>query len=146
MACLPGRGKANADRPWPCASDTADRPLRPGRLPSTSERIAWERAGAQMGRRGPIPFRRLWVGCVGRSSLGGKKGSHPFLGIDLPPRLARDPSALPPFRKFISAFALDSMTKTFVTGAAGFIGSSLVDRLLAESRSVVGWDNFSTGQ
>jgi hypothetical protein len=28
------------------------------------------------------------------------------MGIDLPPRLASDPSALPPFRKFISAFAL----------------------------------------
>ena len=28
------------------------------------------------------------------------------MGIDLPPRLTRDPSALPPFRKFISAFAL----------------------------------------
>jgi UDP-glucose 4-epimerase len=38
------------------------------------------------------------------------------------------------------------MTKFFVTGAAGFIGSSLVDRLLAEGHSVVGWDNFSTGQ
>jgi UDP-glucose 4-epimerase len=38
------------------------------------------------------------------------------------------------------------MNKIFVTGAAGFIGSSLVDRLLAEGRSVVGWDNFSTGQ
>ena len=38
--------KANVHRPWPCDSDTADRPLRPGRLPSTSERIAWERAGA----------------------------------------------------------------------------------------------------
>ena len=36
--------------------------------------------------------------------------------------------------------------KAFVTGAAGFIGSSLVDRLLAEGDSVVGWDNFSTGQ
>ena len=34
----------------------------------------------------------------------------------------------------------------FVTGAAGFIGSSLVDRLLAEGKRVVGWDNFSTGQ
>ena len=34
----------------------------------------------------------------------------------------------------------------FITGAAGFIGSSLVDRLLAEGASVTGWDNFSTGQ
>ena len=80
--------KANVRRPWPCADDAADRPLRPGRLPSTSERTAWERAGAQMGRRGPIPFRGLWLCCVGRPSLGGKKGSHPFLGIGLPPRLA----------------------------------------------------------
>lgn len=38
------------------------------------------------------------------------------------------------------------MQKVFVTGAAGFIGSSLVDRLLADGRTVVGWDNFSTGQ
>lgn len=37
------------------------------------------------------------------------------------------------------------MKKIFVTGAAGFIGSSLVDRLLADGGSVVGWDNFSTG-
>ena len=37
------------------------------------------------------------------------------------------------------------MQKIFVTGAAGFIGSSLADRLLAEGRTVVGWDNFSTG-
>lgn len=36
--------------------------------------------------------------------------------------------------------------KAFVTGCAGFIGSSLVDRLLANGRQVVGWDNFSTGQ
>jgi UDP-glucose 4-epimerase len=34
----------------------------------------------------------------------------------------------------------------FITGAAGFIGSSLADRLLAEGKRVVGWDNFSTGQ
>jgi UDP-glucose 4-epimerase len=38
------------------------------------------------------------------------------------------------------------MQTAFVTGAAGFIGSNLVDRLLAEGCSVVGWDNLSTGQ
>lgn len=36
--------------------------------------------------------------------------------------------------------------RAFVTGAAGFIGSTLADRLLSEGVSVVGWDNFSTGQ
>lgn len=38
------------------------------------------------------------------------------------------------------------MMKCLVTGAAGFIGSNLVDRLLAMGRQVVGFDNFSTGQ
>ena len=38
------------------------------------------------------------------------------------------------------------MQRVFVTGAAGFIGSNLVDRLLADGATVVGWDNFSTGQ
>lgn len=33
----------------------------------------------------------------------------------------------------------------FITGAAGFIGSSITDRLLQEGHSVVGFDNFSTG-
>lgn len=33
----------------------------------------------------------------------------------------------------------------FVTGAAGFIGSNLVDRLIARGDEVVGFDNFSTG-
>jgi UDP-glucose 4-epimerase len=33
-----------------------------------------------------------------------------------------------------------------VTGSAGFIGSNLVDRLLADGHSVLGIDNFSTGQ
>ena len=36
--------------------------------------------------------------------------------------------------------------RCFVTGAAGFIGSSLVDRLLSAGHSVVGYDNFATGQ
>lgn len=38
------------------------------------------------------------------------------------------------------------MKHVFVTGAAGFIGSSLVDRLLQEGIQVTGWDNLSTGQ
>lgn len=33
-----------------------------------------------------------------------------------------------------------------VTGCAGFVGSSLVDRLLAQEQDVIGIDNFSTGQ
>jgi UDP-glucose 4-epimerase len=36
--------------------------------------------------------------------------------------------------------------KALVTGAAGFIGSSMTDRLLACGVQVVGYDNFSTGQ
>ena len=38
------------------------------------------------------------------------------------------------------------MNKVFVTGAAGFIGSNLVDRLLKDGYKVVGWDNLSTGR
>jgi UDP-glucose 4-epimerase len=34
----------------------------------------------------------------------------------------------------------------FVTGAAGFIGSNMVDRLLGAGHSVTGFDNFSTGR
>ncbi|MFV0495772.1 GDP-mannose 4,6-dehydratase [Mycobacterium sp.] len=36
--------------------------------------------------------------------------------------------------------------RALVTGAAGFIGSTLVDRLLAYGHAVVGLDNFATGR
>lgn len=38
------------------------------------------------------------------------------------------------------------MTRYFVTGGAGFIGSNLVDRLLAGGHAVTAYDNLSTGQ
>lgn len=36
--------------------------------------------------------------------------------------------------------------RTFLTGAAGFIGSTLVDRLLADGHHVVGIDNLASGR
>ncbi|AYJ03987.1 GDP-mannose 4,6-dehydratase [Mycobacterium avium subsp. avium] len=36
--------------------------------------------------------------------------------------------------------------RALVTGAAGFIGSTLVDRLLADGHTVVGLDNFASGR
>ena len=47
----------------------------------------------------------------------------------------------------VHSFRLYGVTvRTLVTGAAGFIGSTLVDRLLADGHSVVGLDDLSTGQ
>jgi UDP-glucose 4-epimerase len=41
---------------------------------------------------------------------------------------------------------MEGFLRVFVTGAAGFIGSNMVDRLLLAGHGVVGFDNLSTGQ
>lgn len=46
----------------------------------------------------------------------------------------------------LAKHAIARLKQIFITGAAGFIGSTLVDDLLAKGKQVVGWDNFSTGQ
>jgi UDP-glucose 4-epimerase len=43
-------------------------------------------------------------------------------------------------------FAKHRMKRVFISGAAGFVGSSLTDKLLSAGLAVVGWDNFSTGK
>src|SRR2546427_11889810 len=46
----------------------------------------------------------------------------------------------------MGSFAGDSSAlRIIVSGAAGFIGSHMCDRLLAQSHTVVGLDNFLTG-
>lgn len=70
-------------------------------------------------------------------------------------QIARYPTIPPPGGAFVLWFRLRlprysaqpfAMLSAFVTGAAGFIASNLVDRLLAEGATVIGWDNLSTGQ
>jgi UDP-glucose 4-epimerase len=41
---------------------------------------------------------------------------------------------------------MESFMKFFITGGAGFIGSTLADRLLADGHEVTAYDNLSTGQ
>jgi GDP-mannose 4,6 dehydratase len=49
----------------------------------------------------------------------------------------------PPARVLAGQGPIDM--RALVTGAAGLIGSTLVDRLLADGHQVVGLDNFRTG-
>ena len=46
----------------------------------------------------------------------------------------------------ISYLPYGGPVRALVTGGAGFIGSTLVDRLLADGHSVVSLDNFATGR
>jgi UDP-glucose 4-epimerase len=81
-------------------------------------------------------------------------GAGPGLlaAIDAPPRRQflsipfRNPSHPIANLLWIGSGSQSTMQNAFVTGAAGFIGSNLCDRLLEDGCKVVGWDNFSTGQ
>ena len=42
--------------------------------------------------------------------------------------------------------AWEGKLRYLVTGCAGFMGSTLTERLLSAGHAVVGYDNFSTGQ
>ena len=65
----------------------------------------------------------------------------------------RDPQAAAPSREVSvdagrhqSSLVGSARMKCVVTGGAGFIGSNLVDRLLADGHEVTAYDNLSTGQ
>nr|WP_236027919.1 UDP-glucuronic acid decarboxylase family protein [Candidatus Methylacidithermus pantelleriae] len=61
---------------------------------------------------------------MGLLAVGSKMGAHPVTGEKV---------------------TIDKMRTAVVTGAAGFLGSHLTDRLLAEGYRVIGIDNFLTG-
>lgn len=61
---------------------------------------------------------------MGLLAVGSKMGAHPVTGEKV---------------------TIDKMRTAVVTGAAGFLGSHLTDRLLVEGYRVIGIDNFLTG-
>ena len=62
------------------------------------------------------------------------------------PVLARDRADVPPRRAGRRLFSVTEMNRVCVTGGAGFIGSTLADRLRADGAEVVIVDDFRTGR
>ena len=95
------------------------------------ERLA--AAGEQEGSRGAVPLdaavhRQRGDDRVPRSGEMGSRGAH----------LARHPRR--------SATKVERVSTVLVTGGAGFIGSHLADRLLAEGHRVISVDDLTTGR